>query len=80
MASLSTAEVAKIVGIHRVTLEEWIARGVIPSPRRLAIGKHVVRLWSRKDIERLQKYKLANYSKKSRLRKAGRTKAKSSKS
>jgi len=74
MAPLSTAEVAKIVGIHRVTLEEWIARGAIPSPRRLAIGKHVVRLWSRKDIERLQKYKLANYGKKPRRKKAARTK------
>jgi excisionase family DNA binding protein len=79
MAPLSTPEVARLVGIHPITLEKWIARGVIPSPRRLAVGKHVVRLWSRKDIERVQKYKLANYNKKPRRRKAASAKVKRSK-
>ena len=80
MAPLSTAEVAKIVGIHRVTLEEWITRRVIPSPKKLTVGKLIVRLWSSKDIDRLLKYRSTNYNKKPRRKKAARTKAKKSKS
>jgi excisionase family DNA binding protein len=80
MAPLSTAEVAKIVGIHRVTLEEWIARGAIPSPKKLSVGKHIVRLWSSKDVERLLKYRSANYNRKPHRKKAGRSKTRRSKS
>lgn len=63
MATLSTPQVAKLVGVHAVTLERWLASGKVATPKRLTVGERVVRLWSGRDVARVRKYKLENYRK-----------------
>jgi predicted site-specific integrase-resolvase len=63
MAPLSTAEVAKKVGIDRVTLERWLASGKIRPPSSLHVGQKTFRDWTGADVNRLKKYKQENYRK-----------------
>lgn len=63
MANLSTADVAKQVGISRVTLERWLAKRKVPSPKTVHYGKNEFRDWTAKDVERVRKYKQENYRK-----------------
>lgn len=63
MKTLSTPEVAKLVGIHEVTLERWLAKRKIVGPKVLRTGRRVVRLWRTQDVERLRKFKQENYRK-----------------
>jgi excisionase family DNA binding protein len=63
MKTLSTPEVAKLVGIHQITLERWLAAEKIPSPKKLRTGRRIVRLWTNRDVERIRKYKQENYRK-----------------
>ena len=46
MKTYSTAEVAQIVGIHRVTLQNWALTGKVPEPKRLDIGGILHRIWT----------------------------------
>jgi len=55
MKSYTTKEVAEKLGVHRVTLQEWIAKGWVPVPQLQTIGGGLVRLWSNADIERARK-------------------------
>lgn len=52
-----------MAGISVGTLERWLASGKLGSPQRLEIGSRVVRIWIPKDVERVKKYKAANYRK-----------------
>ena len=61
--SRSTLEVAKAVGIGKTTLLDWLRDGRIPEPKRVSQGGVEVRLWSDRDVERVQKFKEANYRK-----------------
>jgi len=61
--TLSTAEVAKKVGIDRATLERWLASGKIARPKSLRIGEKEFRDWTDVDVERVRKYKQKNYRK-----------------
>jgi len=63
MVPLSTAEVAALIGVHRVTLEEWLRLGKVKPPKTAKIGGHTYRLWSEKDVERLRTYKEKAYRK-----------------
>jgi len=63
MSPLSTREVAAQVGIHRVTLEEWLRKGKVKPPKKLQIGGHTYRLWTDRDIERLRQFKTKYYRK-----------------
>jgi DNA-binding transcriptional MerR regulator len=63
MVPLSTAEVAGLVEIHRVTLEEWLRLGKVKPPKKIRIGGQVYRLWTEADVERLRKYKKQFYRK-----------------
>jgi len=63
MDGFTTTEAAEAVGIHRATLQEWIARGVVRVPRIVVRDGHAVRLWSEADIERLRKKKDQIYRK-----------------
>jgi excisionase family DNA binding protein len=63
MANLSTQDVARKVGINRVTLERWLSSGKIPSPRMIKFGKNEFRNWTTADVERVRKYKQKNYRK-----------------
>jgi excisionase family DNA binding protein len=51
----TTKEAAEKLGVHRVTLQNWIAEGKIPAPRMQNIGGGCVRLWSEKDIRKARK-------------------------
>jgi excisionase family DNA binding protein len=80
MAPLSSDDVARLVGVHRSTLERWIKEGRVSRPSPFMYGRQKLRLWAKQDIENLREYKVENYNKKPRRKKAARTKAKRSKS
>jgi predicted site-specific integrase-resolvase len=61
--TLSTADVARKVGVNRVTLERWISSGKVTGPRTIQIGKGEFRNWTPADVERVHKYKQENYRK-----------------
>ena len=63
MKTYSTKQVAEMVGINRVTLQRWLLSGNVPEPRRLRNGGVDVRIWKNRDVERVRKYKAANYRK-----------------
>lgn len=52
----TTAQAAKITGVSKNTLLEWIQRGHIPEPERDWRGW---RRWTQADIDRAVAYKLA---------------------
>jgi excisionase family DNA binding protein len=66
----STAEVAELVGIAEVTLERWLAEGKVPMPKTIQIGTRRFRIWTAKDVERVDQYK-AKFYRKGRGRKKG---------
>lgn len=63
MSPLSTAQVAEMIGVHRVTLEEWLRLGKVKPPKSVKIGARSYRLWAEKDFERLRRYKDKFYRK-----------------
>jgi excisionase family DNA binding protein len=60
---LTTAEAAKKIGLHHVTLQRWIASGKIKAPKPILIGAVGYRLWSARDIASLRKAKAEIYRK-----------------
>ena len=69
---LTTAEAAKRVGIHQVTLQKWIAAGRFKAPKPTLIGAVGYRLWTAKDVAALLKVKEASYRKgRGRKKKSG---------
>jgi excisionase family DNA binding protein len=63
MASLSTQDVARKVGIHRVTLERWLSSGELKTPKTIRFGKNEFRNWTPADVERVKRFKMENYRK-----------------
>ena len=63
MANLSTQDVARKVGINRVTLERWLSGGKVEPPKKVRFGKNEFRNWTVADVERVRKYKQQNYRK-----------------
>jgi len=63
MKSLSTSEVAKVVGVHKRTLLGWLYTGKIREPKRRIGGGQDVRLWNDHDVQEVRRYKEANYRK-----------------
>jgi predicted site-specific integrase-resolvase len=63
MANLSTHDVARKVGINRVTLERWFSSGKLKAPKTIRFGKNEFRDWTVADVDRVQKYKQDNYRK-----------------
>lgn len=61
--SYSTAQVANMIGVHKMTLIRWLLDGKIAEPRRLTNGGVNARVWNVRDVERARKYKLENYRK-----------------
>jgi len=56
MDSYSTRAAAKVLGIHFVTLQRYIAANKIPAPKSKRVGGSIVREWTDKDIERVRKF------------------------
>ena len=63
MATYSTAQLAKLMGIGRDTLQRWMRRADFPRPRVTRVGGVSVRLWTQADVARVRKYKAENYGK-----------------
>jgi predicted site-specific integrase-resolvase len=63
MSPLSTAEVAKKVGIDKATLERWLAAGKVTRPEALRIGLKSFRYWTDAQVEKVRRYKQQNYRK-----------------
>lgn len=63
MATLSTVEVARKVGISRVTLERWLSSGKVKAPKKVRFGKNEFRNWTAEDVARVRKQKQHNYRK-----------------
>jgi DNA-binding transcriptional MerR regulator len=63
MKQYSTSEAARKLGIHPITLHHWVLEGRFIAPKKQRIGGVVVRLWTERDVERVLKYKEANYRK-----------------
>ena len=59
MKRLSTSAVAKLVGVHPLTLERWLSSGALRWPKTLIADGHVLRLWDEADVERVRRYKEA---------------------
>jgi excisionase family DNA binding protein len=56
--SYSTAEVARLVGVTRATLQAWVKSGKIDPPAiQSRTGEPPVRLWSSLDVNRLKSVK-----------------------
>jgi DNA-binding transcriptional MerR regulator len=63
MRTQSTGQVARAVGVHKVTLQRWLLDGKLPEPRRVNQGGVDVRIWTDQDVDRVRKYKAAHYRK-----------------
>jgi predicted site-specific integrase-resolvase len=63
MANLSTQDVARQIGINRVTLERWLSSGKVKAPKTVRFGKNEFRNWTAEDVGRVRKYKQENYGK-----------------
>jgi excisionase family DNA binding protein len=59
----TTAEAARKIGIHQVTLQRWIKSGKVRAPKPTLIGAVGYRLWSLEDMEQLKAVKAAQYRK-----------------
>jgi excisionase family DNA binding protein len=62
MATYSTREAAKQLGIHFITLHRYILDKKVPAPRVRVMGGVKFRVWSKSDIDRVRKLlpKIAN--------------------
>jgi len=63
MRSYSTAQVAKTVGVDKKTLLRWLWTGKISEPKHHANGGQDVRIWTERDLQRVRRFKEANYCK-----------------
>jgi predicted site-specific integrase-resolvase len=59
----STPEVAKAVGVHRITLQRWLATGKVRPSLAIPANGHTIRRFSEADVKRVKKYKEKNYYK-----------------
>ncbi len=50
-----------MLGIDRVTLQRWLLSGKVREPRRIKNGGIDARVWTARDVERVNKYKAAHY-------------------
>jgi predicted DNA-binding transcriptional regulator AlpA len=63
MGTHSTQQVARLVGIGRMTLLRWLKLKPDLEPRRIRVGQINARVWNDRDVERIRKYKAAHYRK-----------------
>ena len=55
MATLSTRQAAKKLGLDATTLSRYIASKKVPAPKTIQLGGIRVHAWSERDIERVRK-------------------------
>lgn len=64
-ASLSTAEVARTIGISKNTLLRWLYSGKLKEPTHETFGGVDSRVWFEADLERARAFKKEHYRKRS---------------
>ncbi len=73
MKTYSTAEAAKLIGVNRVTLQNWLIDGKVSEPKKVSAGAVQIRVWTDRDVQRVKAYK-AKFYRKGRGRKPGNQK------
>lgn len=64
MRTYSTQEVAELLGIHRLTLQEWLSAGKVrPSQAIPMKGGRTLWRWTRADVIKVRQYKAAHFRK-----------------
>lgn len=78
MATFSTRQVAKRLGVTHATLSRYIAAGKVPAPKTATSGGMTIHFWTEADIERVRKLlpKIANGRKTRYKKQKGRTQPK----
>ena len=61
MRTYSTQEVAELLGIHRVTLQEWLSAGKIRPSQAIPMRGRTLWRWTRGDVQKVRQYKTAHY-------------------
>jgi len=69
MRTYSTRHVAKLVGIHWVTLRRWLSAGKVRPSRGVPLNGKTLWRWTDADVGRLRKYKAKHYNKRGRKKK-----------
>jgi predicted site-specific integrase-resolvase len=64
MKTYSTAEVAEVLDISWDTLHRWMRENKFAVPPMRSVGKMKIRLWTKKDVKRVKKYKDEHYGEK----------------
>ena len=63
MVNYSTQQLARKLKISNQTLHRWMRAGKVKAPPKRKITGVTVRVWTPRDVERVRKYKAANYRK-----------------
>lgn len=63
MRTYSTAQAARMLGVHKVTLQRWLLDGRVGEPKKVRIGNIESRIWTDRDVERVRRFKQENYRK-----------------
>jgi len=63
MASYSTVQVARKIGVDKKTLLRWLYAGKIAEPKRVRTPGSIIRVWAERDLERVARFKEQNYRK-----------------
>jgi excisionase family DNA binding protein len=61
--TMSTKQVAKLVGVHWMTLYRWLSEKKVRPSVMVRLNGRVIHRWTAEDVSRVRKYKLANYRK-----------------
>ncbi len=61
MKTYSTKQAAKLAGVHWVTLHRWITAGKVRPPQAIPMNGGKLWRWTDRAVERVRKYKAANY-------------------
>jgi predicted transcriptional regulator len=55
MATFSTRQAAKLLGLSAGALSQYISRKKVPAPKTIEIGERHVHVWTQADVERVRK-------------------------
>jgi len=61
MATYSTAQVARILGIGTDTLHRWLKEKKVATPKLTFVGGVKVRLWSEANLDAAKRYKAEHF-------------------
>lgn len=63
MRGYTTAQVAKLAGVSKITLLRWLYAGKVKEPKRQQLAGPAWRIWTDADVTRVKQYKAAHYRK-----------------